>query len=295
MSRRRNTGRTGLFVVVTLGLGALLAAALVHKGPSGPTRSIATVTTAGATFPLVGLDSEACVTTVRAALSALPGVERLTVTRDSASIAIAASASLDEKAVIAAVRASGHEVAGSEDVSPRLAPLSADEVRKLDELKGTWLDVRCTPPACLTCSLAFEGRVRELAGVSEVVAIHFRDHLAVKRDAGVCTTSKLAAHLRALTHAPVTIAPTKLVQASIAGMTCQKCIGSIRGVLLRTDGVLSPTVEMNWAKVIVESKVPGAKVKDAIESAPGPACKSIPEHTFRANVTDEKDDGAPSR
>lgn len=286
--RRRDSARTGLFVLVALGLGALLAVAIVKRpAEDGRPKSIATVTSAGVTFSLVGLVSEGCVTTVRACLG--PGAS---VTRFAATIAaVGSGAAVDERSVIASIRASGHEVQGSEAVSPRLKPFAVGELRELDALTGEWLDVRCKPSPCLDCAMALEGRIKELAGVREVVTIHNRDHLAVRRDATLCPTSKLADHIRSITHESVAIAPTKLVAVSIANMTCNKCIGSIRGVLLRTDAVLSPTVDLGSARVIVATGTPGKKIADAIETAPGPACKSIPEHIFKANVTDEKDDG----
>jgi copper chaperone CopZ len=283
-----------LFLVVAAACGAIAAFTVIGKRPPEPERprSIGAVSSAGVTFQLVGLTGDACVTTVEACLAQVPGVARATVTRESACLAMG-GATLDEKAMIAAVRQSGHEIAGSEAVSPRLAPLTPDEVRRLDELKGEWLEVHTKPPACLTCAMAFEGHVKELTGVLEVVAVHFRDHLAVKRDPATCPTSHLAEHIRRLTHEPVTFAPTKLVELKVENMTCNRCIGSIRGVLLRTDRVLSPAVEIGWAKVIVSTGTESQRVVEAVESAPGPSCKTNPEHVFKASVSQEKDDGAP--
>jgi copper chaperone CopZ len=285
---RRTSARAGLFVVFALGCAVAIAAPLIGRSMKPPV-SVAVLGSGTATYPLAGFTGQACLTTTQACLEKLPGVRQASVGWDSATLLLdAGTPSLDERAVITAVRTTGHDVKGSDAVLPALAPLSSDEVRALDALKGEWLEVRLKPVACLECAMALTEQLKKLKGVREVVEVHFRNHLAVRRDPVGVSALEIAQFIRGKTRAPVEVGPTRLVSLAIANMTCSRCIASIRAELLREDGVLSPTVQLGSALVIVEPRAESGEVVKAVERAPGPSCKkgNIELHTFKATLVD---------
>jgi copper chaperone CopZ len=275
-------------VVFALGCAAAIAAPLIAR-KAAPTASVAVLGSGSVTYPLAGFTNNACLTTTQACLEKLPGVRQASVGWDSATLVLEAGApSLDERAVIAAVRATGHDVKGSDAVLPALEPLTSAEIRALEALKGEWLEVHLKVPPCLDCSMALPDKLQHLKGVREVVTVHFRNHLALRRDPTAVSALEIAQFLRGLTRAPVEVGPTKLVSLAVANMTCSRCIASIRAELLRTDGVLSPTVQLGSALIIAEPRTEPTEVLKAVERAPGPSCKkgNIEFHTFKATLVD---------
>jgi copper chaperone CopZ len=248
-------------------LGCLVVATLSSHGrPPQPTPAAPTAEVSS--FALVGVANNACLTSLRACLAALPGIDHFTLDTRSLSFTPKPGWAAPLAAeVVACVRSGGHDVAGRSEPDPDFPALTAEEVARLDAIPSEWVVVHLGPARCSACAAVTADRLREVRGVR--ASYRLEPGIAVQRQPS-CRVSTIAEAARASIRGTVEVEATHPVTLHIEGMQCHKCIATVSLALGRTPGVLRFDVTVGQATVVATSTTDPARVVDAIDNAPPP-------------------------
>lgn len=206
------------------------------------------------TLLVYGMTCEHCVKTVHRALSALPGVNTVSVSLSDNSVRLEYDEEqLQHKHIEAALRAEDFSLnpPQNSDTLPETAaehcdlPVSPDDALTASQFKITGMH-------CANCAQTIEKQVTKLEGVAEAHVDSLTEKLSIKYHKPLDASQIIGAVEAAGYGAETLTEHRQQITLSISGMTCTNCAQTIEKVIRKIPGIYTITVNFSLKQARID-------------------------------------------